>query len=230
MGLNRRSIPNVGLIAGSRRDVDLLNRPGGRGQGVGVFQGVVAMLAAAAVYDRLGGIGIDGVDLDHLRVNLTDRDDIPAQDLHLNAVTSGGSIGRVRTRHLGLLARAGRGGLPIREQAVPGPRRRRGRPQGVPAGREYRTERSEGGTDRPCRRRGGTTLGGPAGQTSPTKADTAEVLLAGQALASELLGDLLFCLASPSPTASTPHLTSPEVELLRRTRLLDHRGIADAAA
>ncbi len=111
-----------------------------------------------------------------------------------------------------------------------GPPHRKGRPEAVPKGREYRTERSEGGTDRPCRHRGGTRLGGPAGQTPPTKADTAEVLLAGQALASELLGDPLFCPASPSPTTSTPHLTSPEVELLRRTRLLDHRGIADAAA
>ena len=44
--------------------------------------------------------------------------------------------------------------------SVRGPRRRKGRPQGVPGDGSTGPSGSEGGTDRPCRRRGGTTLGG----------------------------------------------------------------------
>ena len=49
-------------------------------------------------------------------------------------------------------------GLPVPCRAVPGPRRRKGRPQGVPRDGSTGPSGSEGGTDRPCRGRGGTTL------------------------------------------------------------------------
>ena len=83
------------------------------------------------------------------------------------AVSRGGLLGgqgRVRLGAGGVapLLRVGRSRRSPAGQCR-GPRARKGRPQGVPKGREYRTERSEGGTDRPCRARGGTRLGGPDG-------------------------------------------------------------------
>src|SRR6266542_2033724 len=79
------------------------------------------------------------------------------------AVSRGGLLGgqgRVRLGAGGVapLLRVGRSRRSPAGQCR-GPRARKGRPQGVPKGREYRTERSEGGTDRPCRARGGTEAG-----------------------------------------------------------------------
>jgi len=61
-----------------------------------------------------------------------------------------------RSGRLGVACRS-----PQRQCRGPGPGKAARR---ASAGREYRTERSEGGTDRPCRARGGTTLGGFAGR------------------------------------------------------------------
>jgi len=63
-----------------------------------------------------------------------------------------------------------------------------------------------------------------------SRPETAQVLVAGQALASQLLGDPL-----PLPGLTVTNdldaaLNTVEVELLRRTRLLAHHDIADVAA
>src|SRR6266511_5597787 len=71
-------------------------------------------------------------------------------------------IGLVMVGYIGVSRELGQAGLPAGHQPLlrRGPRTWKDRPKAVAQRREYRTERSEGGTDRSWRVRGGATLGG----------------------------------------------------------------------